>query len=257
MKRCFGLLQGLSFLLLLAAINGCEKKTDDTVYDKPADYFQLKTGKYVIYRLDSTRFVNFGQDEVVVSYQAKDVVEGLTTDLLGRPAWRVVRYLRDINSTNDNDWREEIDYEVVPGDNYLEVYENNLRFIKLHGPVKEGHNWIGNGYLPDEPFSNYEFSAAVNIQFWDYTYEETNATLELNGKTYDSTITITQIDDSSNVPILDPGVIAQKTIWTEKYAKNIGLVYKNVVIWEYQPPTGTDQGRRVGFGIRLSIIDHN
>lgn len=256
MKRRFSLLQWISCLLLLAVL-GCEKKTDDRVYDKPADYFPMQVGKYILYRLDSTRFVNFGQDEEISSYQAKDIVEGVTTDQLGRQAWRVVRYLRPLNSTNEQDWVGNVDYEVIPGDNYVEVYENNLRFVKLTGPVKEGHTWIGNGYLPDEPFPKYEFTAAVNIHFWDYTIDEVGVVSNINNQPYDSTVTITQINDSSNVPVTNPSVIGQKMRWIEKYAKNVGLVYKDVLIWEYQPPTGTEDAYRTGFGLRLTILGHN
>lgn len=257
MKKSFALIQWSSILTLLVLISSCDKETDDTQYDKPADYYPLQIGKYILYRLDSTRFINFGQDEDIVSYQAKDVVEGTTTDLLGRPAWRIQRYLRPLNSTNDRDWKESVAYEVTPGENTLELYENNLRFIKMQGPIKEGRNWAGNGYLPDQPYSQYEFSAAVSIQFWDYTIEETGISTELNGKNYDNTITITQINDSSNVPVVEPNRVGQKTVWVEKYAKDIGLIYKDAVIWEYQPPATDPQGKKIGFGIRLSILDHN
>lgn len=256
MKRRFSLLQWISCLLLLATL-GCKKETDDRVYDNPADYFPTQVGKYIIYRLDSTRFVNYGQDEEISSYQAKDIVDGITTDLLGRKAYRVIRYLRPLNSTNDQDWVGNITYEIIPGDNYVEVYENNLRFIKMTGPVKEGHNWIGNGSLPDEPFPTYEFTAAVNIRFWDYTLENVGAVSDISNHPYDSTVTVTQINDSSNVPVTNPGVIGQKMRWIEKYAKNVGLVYKDVLIWEYQPPTDIKEAYRTGFGLRLTILDHN
>jgi hypothetical protein len=39
----------------------------------------------------------------------------------------------------------------------------------------------------------------------------------------------------------------------EKYAKNVGLVYKELTMWDYQPNTGA----KTGFGIRLRMIDHN
>lgn len=257
MKKRFTLLQWFSCLALLAILIGCEKKTDDTQYDQPTDYLQLEIGKYITYRLDSTRFANFGLDEVIASYQAKDVVEGTYTDALNRPTWRIQRYLRDINSTNEADWQANIAYEVIKGENTIEVNENNLRFIKLQGPVKEGHSWMGNGYLPDEPYSQYEFSITEGMEFWEYTYEEFGVT-EMNGKTYDNTITVTQINDSTDIPVIDPYRPGSKTVWIEKYAKNIGLIYRDVAIWEYQPPVGSEpQGKKVGFGIRLSILDHN
>lgn len=257
MKRRFTLLLCFSLLALLVVISSCEKETDNTENDQPTDYFQLEIGKYIIYRLDSLRFTNFGLDEVTNSYQAKEIVEGTTTDLLGRPGWRIQRYLRPLNSTNENDWRASLSYELIKGDNTLEVSEGNLRFVKLQGPIKEGRSWLGNGYLPDEPYSQYEFSVTESMEFWDYSCESFGATEELNGKTYDNTITITQINDSSDVPVIDINQPGSKTVWVEKYAKNIGLIYRDVALWEYQPPVGADPGKKVGFGVRLSILDHN
>lgn len=44
----------------------------------------------------------------------------------------------------------------------------------------------------------------------------------------------------------------------EKYAKGIGLVYQELLMWEYQPPNGSNpNGYRNGFGVKRSIIDHN
>jgi hypothetical protein len=87
--------------------------------------------------------------------------------------------------------------------------------------------------------------------------ENVAAVSNINNQSYDSTITITQINDSSNVPVINPSVIGQKMRWIEKYAKNVGLVYKDVLIWEYQPPTGNLDPYRTGFGLRLTILDHN
>ncbi len=256
MKRRATLLKSFTCLALVAIMIGCEKENDDTQYDKPTDYLQLEIGKYIIYRLDSLKFANFGLDEVIASYQAKEIVEGTGTDQLGRPSWRVQRYLRGLNSTSEADWRESVAYEVIKGDNTIEVNESNLRTIKLQGPVKEGRSWLGNGYLPDEPYSEYEFSVTESMEFWDYTYEEFGAA-DINGKAYDNTITVTQINDSSDVPVIDIQRPGSKTVWIEKYAKDIGLIYREVAIWEYQPPATDPNGKKIGFGFRLSILDHN
>ena len=58
-------------------------------------------------------------------------------------------------------------------------------------------------------------------------------------------------------PIEFPDGLAYRNYWTETYAKNIGLIYKEVVMWEYQPPNSGNPGFRSGFGIKLTIIDHN
>lgn len=51
--------------------------------------------------------------------------------------------------------------------------------------------------------------------------------------------------------------IGFKNIMVEKYAKNLGLVEQQLVMWEYQYSYSTQSGVTNGFGIRRSIIDHN
>ena len=44
----------------------------------------------------------------------------------------------------------------------------------------------------------------------------------------------------------------------DRYARGIGLVYQEFIMWEYQPPhENVPVGQTTGFGIRRSMIDHN
>lgn len=257
MKKCFiSVIAAVILFVSLVQLAGCDKKDDGFTSDAVTDYMQLQPGKYILYRLDSMRFTNFGQKDTIISYQAKDIVEEAYTDGMNRPGWRIVRYLRDLNSTNDNDWRPLMTYNVVPTGNSIELSENNFRYIKLTTPVRNGRSWRGNGYLPNNPYQDlYEFSNDEDIQEWDYTYQDVHTPLTFNNKTYDTTISVLQIADSANLPI-QVNVPASKTYWIEKYAKGVGLIYKEVEMWEYQPPTSVS-GYRHGYGLKLTIIDHN
>lgn len=218
----------------------------------------LQTGKYIHYRLDSMRFIDFGQRDTIVSYDAKDVVDGELTDNLGRQTFRVVRYLRDISSINEEDYSVKLTYFITPTRESVELQEENLKFQKLRLPVNNGFNWHGNSFLPAAPyFEIYQFSNDEDISTWDYTYTNVNEPVTINDNTYDSTVTVLQVADSSNVPIEFPDGLAYRNYWTETYAKNVGLIYKEVVMWEYQPPNSGNPGFRSGFGIKLTIIDHN
>jgi hypothetical protein len=95
------------------------------------------------------------------------------------------------------------------------------------------------------------------MDLWDYTYQGVNQSIIVNDVVYDSTATVLQIADSSNVPIEFPDGLAFKNYWTETYAKNIGLIYREVVMWEYQPPISGNPGFRSGFGLKMTIIEHN
>lgn len=247
----------VGLLFVGSQITSCGKKEDGFTSDKIEDYLQMETGKYIHYRLDSLRFTAFGQKDTIVSYEAKDVVEGPTTDNMGRAGWRIQRYLRALNSTNENEWSPLISYTVTPTGNSMELNENNFRYIKLTTPIRDGRSWRGNGYLPNNPYQDlFDFSNDEDIQEWDYTYQDVGASLTLNNNTYDNTISILQIADSANTPIVDPRVPASKSYWMEKYAKGVGLVYKEVEIWEYQPAT-SQSAYRHGYGLKLTIIDHN
>jgi len=237
-------------------LSSCNKK-DDLTSDDVRDYMNLGIGKFILYRYDSLRFVNFFQQDTFVTYQAKEVVEDSITDNLGRAGWRVVRYIRDWGDTAELNWRPLLTYTVIPSDQNIEMTENNLRAIKLVRPIKDGFSWRGNGFYPERPYqSMYDFDNDQNIQTWDYTYHDAGATLTLNGKEYENTVAVTQIADSANVPIIS-NVTGYKNLWTEKYAKGIGLVYKEVAIWEYQASVNGNSGSHSGFGITMSIMGHN
>jgi hypothetical protein len=49
---------------------------------------------------------------------------------------------------------------------------------------------------------------------------------------------------------------ATKSFSEEKYAKGVGLIYQELILWEFQPNIGGTPFK-VGFGIRRSILDHN
>ena len=49
---------------------------------------------------------------------------------------------------------------------------------------------------------------------------------------------------------------ASKSYSLEKYAKGVGLIYQELILWEYQPNIGGTPFK-VGFGIRRSILEHN
>lgn len=238
----------LAVLVLTASCN----KTDSYPTVKLDDLMALQVGKYITYKLDSLNYTNFGQTLTETRYQAKDIVDAAITDNLGRPSWRVIRYLRDSASTNDADWKPNITYMITVLSNSVQVVEENQRYIKLVEPVKEGYTWKGNSYINPEAFD-----ASFSINDWDYKYENVFSPFVLNGTTLDSTITVNQRDevlgDTSN-----PASYSVQNFSKEVYRYNIGLVYKELFHSEHQPAGGSQsQAYDLGYGIKLRMIDHN
>lgn len=251
----------ISRLLLLAAIPlllfSCTKQTLEDFQNEPlSDYIPLQTGKYITYRIDSTVFTNFGRDEETHSYLVKHVIDAQIPDNLGRPSYRVFRYTNDTLASGP--WVPTGSYFITPLTADIEVIEDNLRFIKMHLPILDGNSWKGNAYLPSDPYNSlYSFSNDDDMQDWDYTYDTADSSFSYGGYTYNNVCNVEEDDESFNVPITNTDAYASYTRAVERYSKNIGLIYREYTMWEYQPNTGGSSGYQVGFGITMWMVDHN
>jgi hypothetical protein len=240
-------LLGICSLVLLLA--SCKKEQEHFTSEPVSDYYPLQVGKYITYNLDSTIFTNFGQNQAQVHYQVKDVVDASITDNLGRPGFRIIRYSRKDASS---DWSPNNVFMAVPTDRTLEFIENNLRFIKLVLPIKQDYSWKGNSYI--DVTSN-----DISLGFyedWDYIYDSVGVPLTINALNFDNTIKVAEIDYTENNPSVPNTGYAERTYAVEKYAKGIGLIYREFLHWEYQGPESPTYGY-TGYGVKMSIIDHN
>ncbi|NML22809.1 hypothetical protein HHL16_18130 [Pseudoflavitalea sp. G-6-1-2] len=255
MKRSIILLTALTALTGILFVS-CNKK-DDFKSDSISDYFITTPGKFIRYRLDSLRFTEFGQGEITVSYEAKDVVDG-PIDVLGANSHRIIRYYRPWGSTNEADWLPQIAYSVSLSFDQVKVLEDNLTYVKMKLPIKFGTNWLGNAFLPVHPLApRYQFSNDGDMREWEYNYDEVGESVTVGDKSYENTVTIHHVADSQNAPITQPDLIGYRNYSSEIYAKGIGLVYKDFRMWEYQPKNGDKEPYKTGFGIQLTAIDHN
>lgn len=247
----------LSLLAILStAFFSCNEK-EEFAAEALADYIPLTAKKYITYRLDSLVFTNFGRETEIHKYQVKHIIDTLITDNIGRPSYRVYRYLSD--STGTQPWQPAGSYFITPLSDQVEVIEDNLRFIKIHSPIRNGFSWKGNKYLPADPYSTlFNFSNDDSMEDWDYYFDGGANSFTYGGINYSDVFSIEQIDEAFNVPITTPTAYAAKSRSVEKYSKNIGLVYREYELWEYQPnPGGSGGPYKTGFGITMWMVDHN
>ncbi|MEP6927942.1 MAG: hypothetical protein ABI834_09915 [Ginsengibacter sp.] len=240
---------GLIFITLFFI--SCKKEKDSFNSESVSDYNPLEVGKYITYNLDSTVFIVFGQRDTIISYQVQDRVDAQITDNLGRPAYRIIRYIRkDISE----DWTPNNTFLVVPTENSIEYIENNQRFLKLKLPIKQDFSWKGNSYIDT-------YSANSEVKYlddWDYIYDSVGVPLTINSLSIDSTIKVSERDEFlGQDPAIAGTQYAEKTYAVEKYGKGIGLIYREFLHWEYQGGQPGTPGYFNGYGIKLSIIDHN
>lgn len=240
---------GLFFISLFFI--SCKKENYNFTSESINDYYPLQVGKYITYDLDSTVFINFGQEDTIISYQVQDRVDAQITDNLGRAAYRIIRYIRQDTS---QDWAPNNTFMAVPTANSIEYVENNLRFLKLELPIKQDFSWKGNSYIDT-------YSVNSDVQYlddWDYIYDSIDVPLTINSLVIDSTIKVSERDEFLGQDPSIPGTqYAEKTYALEKYGKGIGLIYREFLHWEFQGGQSGVPGYFVGYGVKLSITDHN
>jgi len=242
---------------LLALISSCSKKNETLTFSAISEFAPLTVGKYITYRVDSLVFPNFGRNIEIRKYQIKHVIDAVFADGMGRPSYRIHRYQTD--STASRPWLPDGTYYITPANDQLEVVEDNRRVIKLHQPLRAEYVWKGNRFLPTDPYEPlYNFSNDDDMANWDFRIDGTPASFTYRGRTYNDVLTIEAANDILNVPITNTIVFASYTRSVEKFAKNIGLVYRQHELWEHQPNTGGSGGPyKIGFGITQWMIDHN
>jgi DNA modification methylase len=184
-------------------------------------------------------------------------VDAQITDNSGRASYRIIRYLRD--SVGLQPWTVNGTYFITPLSDELEIIEDNLRFIKLHVPIKLDFYWKGNKYLTTNPYlSSYVFNNDDKMYNWTYRYDKFEPTATIGGKAVSNVYTVSQVDEALNAPVTNATSYGARNLALDKYAKNIGLVYRDYVLWEYQPSSpGFTGGFKTGFGIKMWMIDHN
>ena len=241
----------LTVAILAISFSSCKKSNDEVQTAGLSEYFPLTVGKYIIYNLDSLVYTNFGTSSEIHSYQVKYEIDAQITDNQGRPAYRIIRYIRN---TPTGPWLSDNTFMAINDTYSLEFVENNMRFLKLHMPIRDNYSWKGNTYI-----DTYSANSVVRyLDDWDYIYDSVGVQQQVGSFTLDNCLVVNQRDEVIGNP-QDPGAYSEINIGLEKYAAGIGMVYRNFFHNEYQPPTTSSGGYIVSgsYGVTLTMIDHN
>jgi hypothetical protein len=246
MRSRFGSLYILPFLIIF--ICSCNKN-NPLITDTPADYYPMHVGNYIIYRMDSLKYINVGSQDTLISYLAKEVVDDSITDNLGRLSYRVIRYLSDTTGTTG--WTPSIAFMVTPLTGSVEVVENNLRYIKMVTPVQDGISWLGNAYIDTKS----DTAIVPYMDGWNYTYSNTGMPFDVLAGTIPQAVIV---NEANAVTGLGDGSFTQTVFSEEVYGKNIGLIYKRFLYSEYQSPNVEyPGGATIGYGLTFNMVSHN
>jgi hypothetical protein len=184
----------------------CDSSDETNPIDTSKNYLPLQKGRFQIYDVAETKYT-LGVPETF-AFELKTVITDSFPNAEGNFTYVIHRSKRSPGETNFADldtWSGRInDREVV-------VNEENISFLKIKLPVAEGREWNGNAY---------------NTQDEDiYAFEEIQTSYTVDGETFADCIVINQNDNQDFVVTLDQR--------KEVYAKNVGLIYKEVTLLNY------------------------
>ena len=193
---------------MLVFISSCKKDTPATAIDLGYAYFPDQAGKYVIYDVDSIVYDDFQHDTDIYKFLIKEKTESIYTDNSGRPTLRIERYKKtyDPNKSYDSiPWKLKDVWCANLTGSSAEKVEENIRYVKLIFPIEKNKTWNGNSF---------------NIlSEWEYKYTDINMPKAYGVLNFDSTLLVMQKNYQD---------LIQKHYYTEVYAKNVGMIYKEV-----------------------------
>jgi hypothetical protein len=169
-----------------------------------ANYFPVEKGKYIIYDVDSVFHAendNNTDDSVYAwHFQMKEIIDETYIDGERRPAQIIKQYRRD-NDTMD--WVQTGVCTQVRTATAAFKTVDNITYHKMAFPITDQVSWDGNDVntLSEEM----------------YHYQDIHVSMVLGTLSFDSTVSVLQIDESNFI---------EKTYGLEIYANHIGMIYK-------------------------------
>jgi len=223
MRKSFWLI----FTLLILFFS-CSKDEETVAPDLGHDYANLVVGKYVVYDVDSFFYDDFTGTIDTSYYQIKEVVDSEYEDLEGEIAHKIIRYRKEIDSTN---WVLIDVWNSKLTQTNFQKSEENIKFVKMTFPVRENNTWDGNS-MNNQGNMTYEYTSIDEAE-------------SIGGNSLTKVLTVLQFEDIN---------LVQERFFEEKYARGVGMVYKKSlnVSKVYNSSTGLWE-RSLGTDITMTL----
>lgn len=186
------------------------------------EFYPLNIGHSVAYQIDEIVLRNGGNQVDTFSYQLKEEIVSQFMSNDDEEIFTIDRFTR--NRTSEP-WSYANSWQVLLKNNQLIRIEDNTRFIKLRLPIRQDDTWDGNALfdasltiiIGDDPIQYYDN--------WQSKIIGTGQTETIGEQRLDGIMTISLADHENRLNI-------RKGV--EKYALNIGLVYREFEIFDTQ-----------------------
>jgi hypothetical protein len=217
-------LKNISILLFLSLLFFSCKKTENlAAKDLKLSYFPLILKATVIYDVDSTVYNDFNNSVIKYQFQLKDSVVAKFIDLENKEAYKIERYKKTVSTG----WVFQKIISKRLANNRAEEFIDNRRFVRLTFAPELNKKWNGNLYN--------------DLIAWDYEINALDKKITLGNNTIDSTLNISQYNEVN---------LIREDVFSETYAKRIGLIAKEIKSYDKDIATGKIKR---GFALKMQL----
>ncbi len=227
--------KGLGVFLVFSLVIFSCSENEQVIPDLGLDYYPLQVGNFALYQVDETYILQ--SVETKTSYELKVTVTDSSISQQGVVTYFLVREKR-LNSSSK--WESVDTWSSHVLNNKVVQNEGNVLFVKLIFPPSLNLMWDGNEFN-NVPDGGNLFTDTSSDQ---YFISEFNKPITLPSDfESDQALTVVHNDFSDNII----GIDQRK----EVYAKEVGLIYKEVTQLKYCTSSNCLGQQRVDKGVIL------
>lgn len=227
-NRYFGFLS--AFVIL--GVSSCGKNKTEILPQTGKLYFPLLVGKELVYDVDSVIYDPQPSGKIQIDtfkWQVREVIKDTFKDQSGIIQYRTEHFSRVQGAIT---WISDFVFTSALTLQHALRNENNLTFIKFPLIFSVDTQWEGNVYI--DPSVKIKVAGETLTPFtnkWTYQILSIDKPEQIGTRKFDSVLTI--------VAQSNPNILNEKRYTLEKYAKGIGLVYREQKILDTQKLDGS------------------
>jgi hypothetical protein len=213
------------FLLVWALAARCGDE-GSVPLDAGYAYFPLKKGIFQVYSVNEIHYTAIAPPETSDYELMTEVV-----DSFPGPEGYTYVIMRSRRSSASESWTILDTWSARKTDTRVIVSEGNTAFVKVIFPPRSGTRWNGNAFntLGDD----------------EYALKETDRPAEVNGMTFEKTLTVEQEQNEDLVVFNDQR--------SEIYARDAGLIYREIKQLNYCTEPGCLGQQKIDNGIEMKM----
>lgn len=217
------------------------------------DYLPLNIGKFIEYEVDSIIYDPQNNNTIkidTIHFVSRDVITDSLRDATGQKIYTIEHFERKDTTQL---WQIKRVWSAAQLTDYITRTEENLRYLKIPQFFEEKTTWNAHIFINSD----------LEIKVADEVIQPFSKKWTFNIETFGKSETINRLNFENVLTIkgqTDPRIFNERRYTLEKYAKNIGLIYKELYILDSQNTDvniAWERRAQRGYIVRSKVVKFN